>query len=53
MSQKAQKQVVISATSISIIEKIDELKQILCISYFVTFKEQIDVLQDLESKVNV
>ncbi len=33
-------------------EKTEELEQVLCIRYLVTFKDQIEVLLDSESEVN-
>lgn len=56
MPQKVKKVVAVSTTFVSIIEKIgeveSELKQVLCILYFVIFKNQIEALLDSGSEFN-
>ena len=55
MSQKVKKLVAVSATSILMTNRKtkEELERISCIWYLVTFKDQIEALLDLESKVNI
>ncbi len=54
MPQKAKKLVAVSTTSMSMTEKKteEELKQVPCICYSVTFKDQTEVLIGLRSEVN-
>ena len=42
----------VSATSMSVIEKKEELEQVPYIWYFITFKDQTEAMLDLKSKVN-
>ncbi len=52
MSQKSKKLVAVSTTSMSMTEKTEEeLEQVSCIRYPVTFKDQTKALLDSGSKV--
>ena len=53
MSQKAKKLVVVSATSMLVTEKKEELEWVPCIWYLVTFKDQTKALLDPGSEINV
>lgn len=48
---KNKKRVVVLAISILITEKMEELEQVPCIWYFVTFKKQTEALLNSKSKV--
>ncbi len=52
VSQKGKKLVLVSAISMSMTEKTDELERISCIQYPVTFKDQTKSLLDSGSEVN-
>ena len=54
MPQKSKKLVPVLAVSISMTEKIEEkLEWVLCIWYPIIFKDWIEALLDLGSKINV
>ena len=53
MSWKVKKLVAVLATSTLVTKKKEELGRVPCILYSVTFKDQIEILFDLESEVNV
>lgn len=54
MPQQVKKLVAVLATFISMTKKKtkEKLKQVPCIQYLITFKEQTEVLLDLRNKVN-
>ncbi len=54
MPKQIKKLVAVSTTSMSMTDKIteEELEQILCIWYYITFKDQTKALLDLGNKVN-
>lgn len=51
VSQKAKKQIAVLVPSISITDKKEELEQVSCIWYLMTFKNQVKTSLNLRSKI--